>query len=141
LDLRKIQMIHDNGGKWGQITCIKWLASEAGVTGETLCFGTGRGMVSVYCQSRFGVSIPLISFNGGTDEGQGKFLELSNTRAFAISDSVEALAFDPTRSRLATSSHYGQVQVYCLEKNGEFGVKETSKECLDKYRHSHEPME
>jgi hypothetical protein len=51
--------------------------------------------------------------------GQGNFLELSSTRAFATSDSVEDLCFDPTRSRLAVSSHCGHVQMYRLQKNGE----------------------
>jgi hypothetical protein len=50
---------------------------------------------------------------------QGRFLELSNTHTFAASDSVEALAFDPMHNRLAVSSHYGHVQMYRLEKNGE----------------------
>jgi len=50
---------------------------------------------------------------------QGNFLKLSTTRAFPASDSVEALALDPVRNRLVTSSHHGQVQVFCLEKNGE----------------------
>ena len=39
-----VQTIHDGGGKWGQITCVKWLGTEGEVAGESLCFGTGRGM-------------------------------------------------------------------------------------------------
>jgi hypothetical protein len=50
---------------------------------------------------------------------QGKFLELSNTRAFATSDGVEAFSCDSKNSRLVVSSHCGHVQMYRLEKNGE----------------------
>lgn len=47
------QTISD-GHRWGQITCLKWLTSEA--PAMTLCFGTGRGRVLIYRYGRTGVS-------------------------------------------------------------------------------------
>jgi WD40 repeat protein len=46
------QVIHDGGGKWGQITCMKWLGADMS---DTLCFGTGRGSMLVYRQIKAGV--------------------------------------------------------------------------------------
>ena len=127
---RCLQTIRDSGEKWGQITCVKWLS--AGVAGETLCIGTGRGLILLYRESKDGVCVAFLSpqFDDNTESGQGNFFELSSTRAFAVSDSIEALTFDPTHGRLATSSHNGHIQMFCLEKNGECLVWGTLMESL-----------
>jgi WD40 repeat protein len=129
---RCLQIICDSGERWGQITCVKWLSAGAGVACETLCIGTGRGLILLYRQSKNGVCIASVSpqFDDNTKSGQGNFFELSSTRAFTASDSVEALTFDPTRGRLATSSHNGHIQMFCLEKNGECLVRGTLMESL-----------
>jgi len=54
------QAIHDSGGKWGQITCVKWLPAEAAGAGDTLCFGTGRGLLLIYRQSKNVVHITSV---------------------------------------------------------------------------------
>jgi WD40 repeat protein len=42
------EVLFDHGGRWGQITSLKWDAMEARDAGTTLYFGTGRGMFLVY---------------------------------------------------------------------------------------------
>jgi len=44
---------------------------------------------------------------------------LTNIRAAPASDSIEALAYDHGHSRLAMTSHYGEIKLYEVEKNGE----------------------
>jgi hypothetical protein len=46
------QVISDHLGRWGQITCIKWLSDN----GTGICFGTGRGLVLVYQRAKDAVS-------------------------------------------------------------------------------------
>src|ERR1700677_5389366 len=76
-----LQTIHDRGGKWGQITCVKWLGPERGVVGESLCFETGRGMALIYSRPKAGVCITFLStcLITALIIGQGNFLELSST--------------------------------------------------------------
>jgi len=45
-------------------------------------------------------------------------LELASTRVFEASDPIEAIAYDPTQSRLAVSSQCGHIKLYDLGKNG-----------------------
>lgn len=47
-------------------------------------------------------------------------MESSNTRVFPESDSVEAIAYDPTHLRLVVSSHFGGLRAYTVEKGGEY---------------------
>lgn len=51
------QVIRDHGGRWGQITCVAWLAGENGDASLSLCFGTGRGRILIYRRSKTGVSV------------------------------------------------------------------------------------
>ena len=44
-------------------------------------------------------------------------LELASTQAFEPSDPIEAIAYDPTQSWLAVSSHHGHITLYELGKN------------------------
>jgi hypothetical protein len=37
------------------------------------------------------------------------------------SDSIEALAYDPVHSRLAITSHFGEIKMHTLEKSGKQG--------------------
>jgi len=41
------QVIGDDLERWGQITCVHWLTTFSDY-GDTLCFGTGRGLVLIY---------------------------------------------------------------------------------------------
>ena len=47
-------LLEDSGHRWGQITCLSWLGSggrqDNGLA--ILCFGTARGLVVIYRQSR-----------------------------------------------------------------------------------------
>jgi hypothetical protein len=45
-------------------------------------------------------------------------VELASTRVFEASDPIESIAYDPTQSRLAVSSHCGHIKLYDLGKNG-----------------------
>lgn len=52
---RSYQIISDHLGRWGQITCIKWLSGNSD-NGNVMCFGTGRGLVLVYQRTKDVVS-------------------------------------------------------------------------------------
>ena len=54
------QVISDHLGRWGQITCIKWLSDNR----TDICFGTGRGLVLVYQQTKDMVSRYTYTRNG-----------------------------------------------------------------------------
>lgn len=45
---KSIAVLSDRLGRWGQITCMKWVEGVAQARGYTLCFGTGRGYVLFY---------------------------------------------------------------------------------------------
>ena len=53
---RPHQVISDKLGRWGQVTCAKWLPSISN-NGEVLCFGTGRGLVLIYQWLKGGVCV------------------------------------------------------------------------------------
>ncbi|KAM6490444.1 WD40-repeat-containing domain protein [Amanita muscaria] len=97
--LVSLQVIRDPAGNWGQVTCVNWLSGNSSeLEGNTLCFGTGRGLVIV------------------------EMKEASITRAFRSGDGVEAMAFDPSLKRLLVSSHYGTVRMYTFEENDQVVV-------------------
>jgi hypothetical protein len=123
LDLGGIQMPPSSSGKWGQMTCLKWLSTRQ-VTSATLCFGTGRGLMLVYCQSE----LEYILCWEVLTNCQGHFLELASTCAFAASNSVKALSFDLVHSQPAVSSHNSHMQMYHLEENGESNLRQLYRE-------------
>lgn len=43
-----LQVISDPAQKWGQITCVNWLAGSKERDGSALCLGTGRGLTVVF---------------------------------------------------------------------------------------------
>ena len=47
---KEICTLSDNLGRWGQITTIKWLENVA--NSYTVCFGTGRGWILIYCKPK-----------------------------------------------------------------------------------------
>jgi hypothetical protein len=65
---RIYQVIEDDLERWGQITCILWLPGISDY-GDTLCFGTGRGLVLIYQQTTEGASEPFygVSAKASTD--------------------------------------------------------------------------
>jgi hypothetical protein len=65
--LRCRQVIQDHGGRWGQITCMLWIASENGHPSAMLCFGTGRGRILIYRRLKTGVCRGLSIRFIGTD--------------------------------------------------------------------------
>ncbi len=42
-----LQTLQDRYDRWGQVTCLKWLAFNSS-EGSVICFGTGRGFLLVY---------------------------------------------------------------------------------------------
>lgn len=46
-------------------------------------------------------------------------VEIATTRVFSSSDPVEAVDYDAQTSRLAISSHHGNVTLYEVGRNGE----------------------
>jgi len=52
---KSYQVIDDDLGRWGQITCIQWLYGFS-ENPLTICFGTGRGLFVIYQQARDAVS-------------------------------------------------------------------------------------
>ena len=58
LDKRQeLQLIQDRLGRWGQITCVKWLTRASSDDGNVVCFGTGRGLILVYQCPKDSVSL------------------------------------------------------------------------------------
>ena len=56
------QQLQDHGSRWGQITCLAWLAGIEAKDGLTsLAFGSGRGLVVIYRQPRENVSSRFLS--------------------------------------------------------------------------------
>lgn len=62
------QVLQDHGGRWGQITSLKWIPTDTGVAGGTLCFGTGRGILLVYRWGRTGVCTIWPFYDMGADD-------------------------------------------------------------------------
>jgi hypothetical protein len=56
------QVISDDLGRWGQVTCAKWLPGVSD-SGNFLCFGTGRGLVLIYHQAK--QAVHLLSLERG----------------------------------------------------------------------------
>jgi len=52
---KSYQVIDDDLGRWGQITCIQWLYGFS-ENPLTICFGMGRGLFVIYQQARDAVS-------------------------------------------------------------------------------------
>ncbi|KDR64841.1 hypothetical protein GALMADRAFT_149249 [Galerina marginata CBS 339.88] len=57
------QVIGDDLERWGQITCILWLAGFSD-HGDALCFGTGRGLVLIYQKTKDGDHFKELSSTG-----------------------------------------------------------------------------
>jgi len=51
---KRKHLLEDSGRRWGQVTCISWLANESRQDNKqaVLVFGTARGLVVLYRQSR-----------------------------------------------------------------------------------------
>ncbi|PPR02023.1 hypothetical protein CVT26_008717 [Gymnopilus dilepis] len=93
--LRQCQSLMNPQGRWGQITCLKFITFDTPPTADWLCFGTGRGIIAMYRKSR----------------KAAEFTEMWSLPVFSAGDSVEALAFDPIYQRFAVGSHYGQIKL------------------------------
>jgi len=64
---RPYQTLADRSGGWGQITCVKFLKSsgEPGLSGDLLCFRTGRGNLLLYLRQRRAVGVRHMSLHAG----------------------------------------------------------------------------
>ena len=64
---RQYQKLADHSSAWGQVTvtCIKFLKmiGEPNPTGDSLCFGTGRGYLLLYHRQRKTVGIQNITIS------------------------------------------------------------------------------
>jgi WD40 repeat protein len=113
------EVLFDHGGRWGQITSLKWDAMEAQDAGTTLYFGTGRGLFLVYRHSNTLVCDGIV-LEAPADYYQSSMIELSNTHLFSAGDGIEAIAYDPEHRRVAITSHYGCINVCALDKNSAY---------------------
>jgi hypothetical protein len=113
-----LQVIRDHGGRWGQITSVKWDALETGDMGVTLYFGTGRGILVIYLKERSSVRTTYYPDLPPLTNHQVSMTELSSTSVFSAGDSVEAITYDPEHRRAAVTSHYGHVKLFTVERNG-----------------------
>ncbi|KAF8898280.1 WD40-repeat-containing domain protein [Gymnopilus junonius] len=93
------EVLEDPGQRWGQVTCLVWLGGKVKEDTQQLAFGTGRGFLIIFCQNHC----------NGRD---------CYYRVFAPSDPVEAVDYDIQTSRLAVSSHHGNVTLYEVGRNG-----------------------
>ena len=61
---RRTQMLDDHARRWGQITCLVWLDSFGRLEDgqRVLAFGTGRGLLVIYRQTREDVCFALTHF-------------------------------------------------------------------------------
>jgi WD40 repeat protein len=115
---RSHQVISDHLGRWGQITCIKWLSGNS-ENGNVICFGTGRGLVLVYQRTK-----DTVSQYTYTQEWkmlinlQDTFKELSSTTVLPFNEPVESMDYDRNECRLILSSRTGKVKAYQVEKIG-----------------------
>ncbi|PPQ97700.1 hypothetical protein CVT26_001883 [Gymnopilus dilepis] len=100
---RQCQNLMNSQGRWGQITCLNFINFENSLAVDWLCFGTGRGIISIYRKSR----------------RAAEFVEAWSLSVFSAGDSVEAFSFDPVHQRLAVGSHYGQIKLLRCQ-NGKF---------------------
>jgi hypothetical protein len=66
---KRLQVLQDGNRRWGQVTCMKWLNPENN-RGETLCFGSGRGLILIYEQHK--VSASIIHKSGDQIHALGK---------------------------------------------------------------------
>ena len=55
-----LQVLTDVSGRWGQVTCIKWLCISSEL-GNVLSFGTGRGLLLIYQRSKGVVCVRLVT--------------------------------------------------------------------------------
>jgi|SRR5882757_288883 len=113
------QVISDDLGRWGQVTCAKWLPGVSD-SGNFLCFGTGRGLVLIYHQAKQAVRLLyfLLRRKNILTMDQGTFKELSNTAILPFNEPVEAMDYDRYKCRLVLSSHTGKIKLCQVEKNG-----------------------
>jgi hypothetical protein len=115
---RNYQVISDHLGRWGQITCIKWLTDN----GTGICFGTGRGLVLVYQRTKNTVSRYTYTRNGKmliNLQDPDTFKELSSTAVVPFNEPVESMDYDRNNCRLILSSRTGILKAFKVEKNGE----------------------
>lgn len=117
---RRESTIEDPHRKWGQITSLFWLpvGGSEGHQERRLAIGTGRGLMIIYGRSHANVSPPSLPINDQPKSTQETMVELSAVRAFEPNDSVEAIAYDAKMSRLAITSHLGNIALYEVGKNG-----------------------
>lgn len=112
------QVIEDDLGRWGQITCAQWLAGVSEF-GDTLCFGTGRGLLLIYQRTKEAVCRHAsIYFKTVFTSKQDTFKELSSTAVLPFNEPVEAIDYDKNKRRLVLSSHTGKIKLFHVEKNG-----------------------
>lgn len=110
------QVISDHLGRWGQITCIKWLTDN----GTGICFGTGRGLVLVYQRNKDAVrQYTFIRSGKMLINLQDTFKELSSTAVVPFNEPVESMDYDRNNCRLILSSRTGMLRAFQVEKNGE----------------------
>ena len=46
-------------------------------------------------------------------------VKIASSRAFEVSDPIEAMAYDAVKCRLAVTSHHGQIALYDIGRNGQ----------------------
>ncbi|KJA13231.1 hypothetical protein HYPSUDRAFT_209716 [Hypholoma sublateritium FD-334 SS-4] len=99
----KLEGVLANSGKWGQITCLTWLYIDKPIDNKSvaLAVGTGRGNITL---------CPFI-------QGRPTISQSRTFTSFDFNDAVEAMSFDRINSRLAISSHSGQIKVVTVSTN------------------------
>ncbi|KAF9472479.1 WD40 repeat-like protein [Pholiota conissans] len=87
--------------QWGQVTALAWVFIDAPIDDKCtiLAVGCGRGCVC------------LVGVNKGRLSRDAK-----TTTVFAFNDAVEAIAYDRINSKMAITSHSGQVKMFAVDK-------------------------
>ncbi|KAF9524105.1 WD40-repeat-containing domain protein [Crepidotus variabilis] len=90
------QTLFETHDWWGQITRLEF--TESGGT-DWLWIGTGRGRIAIFRRSQ-----------------TSSFVEVVDRQVFGVGDSVEHFSVDPSTSRLAATSHFGNIGIYQLKR-------------------------
>ncbi|KAF5327760.1 hypothetical protein D9619_004080 [Psilocybe cf. subviscida] len=96
---KNIETLSDRQGRWGQVTCVKWMGSP--MDAYSVCFGTGRGLLLVYTK----------------DKDSETSHELACAHSFLLNDPVEAIEYNEYQGKLVVCSHRGKIVMYAMNKN------------------------
>lgn len=76
-------------------------------------------MLVIYLKERSSVRTAYYPDLPPLTNHQVSMAELSSTSVFAAGDSVEAITYDLEHRRAVVTSHYGQIKLFTVERNGE----------------------